>query len=218
MNPPEALAGQIDVSRETMDRLAAYVALVEKWQQRVNLVSASTLPDIWMRHIWDSAQLAPLVPASTGRILDVGSGAGFPGLVLAALCDVGSGAGFPGLVLAALCDAELHLVESDQKKAVFLQTVIRETGIRAIVHNRRIESLPPIGADIVTARALASLDRLLELLEAQLVPGTRCLFLKGARAEAELAAALDTRSDIIRRLHPSLTNPEAFVLDLTVTS
>ena len=200
MNFPEALAGQIDVSRETMDRLTAYVELVEKWQQRVNLVSASTLPDIWMRHIWDSAQLAPLVPAGTGRILDVGSGAGFP-----------------GLVLAALCDAELHLVESDQKKAVFLQTVIRETGVRAVVHNRRIESLPPIGADIVTARALASLDRLLELLEVQLVPGVRCLFLKGARAEVELAT-LDTRSDIIRRLHPSLTNPEAFVVDLTVTS
>ena len=199
MNLPEALAGQIDVSRETMDRLAAYVALVEKWQQRVNLVSASTLPDIWMRHIWDSAQLAPLLPTGTGRILDVGSGAGFP-----------------GLVLAALCDAELHLVESDQKKAVFLQTVIRETGIRAIVHNRRIESLPPIGANIVTARALASLDRLLELLEAQLVPGTRCLFLKGARAESELVA-LDTRSDIICRLHPSLTNPDGFVIDLTVT-
>ena len=199
MNLPEALARQIDVSRETMDRLAAYVALVEKWQQRVNLVSASTLPDIWMRHIWDSAQLAPLVPAGTSRIVDVGSGAGFP-----------------GLVLAALCDAELHLVESDQKKAVFLQTVIRETGVRAVVHNRRIESLPPIGADIVTARAVASLERLLELLEAQLVPGMRCLFLKGARAEAELAA-LDTRSDIIRRLHPSLTNPEAFVVDLTVT-
>ena len=199
MNLPEALARQIDVSRETMDRLAAYVALVEKWQQRVNLVSASTLPDIWMRHIWDSAQLAPLVPAGTGRILDVGSGAGVP-----------------GLVLAVLCDAELNLVESDQKKAVFLQTVIRETGIRAIVHNRRIEALPPIGADIVTARALASLDRLLELLEAQLVPGTMCLFLKGARAEAELAA-LDTRSDIICRLHPSLTNPEAFVVELTIT-
>ena len=199
MNFPEALAGRIDVSRETMDRLAAYVALVEKWQQGVNLVSASTLPDIWMRHIWDSAQLAPLVPAGTGRILDVGSGAGFP-----------------GLVLAALCDAELHLVESDQKKAVFLQTVILETGIRAIIHNKRIESLPPIGADIVTARALASLDRLLDLLEAQLVPGTRCLFLEGARAEVELAA-LDTRSDIIRKLHPSLTNPEAFVVDLTLT-
>ena len=200
MNLPEALAGQLDVSRETMDRLAAYVALVEKWQQRVNLVSASTLPEIWVRHIWDSAQLVPLVPAGTGRILDVGSGAGFP-----------------GLVLAALCDAELHLVESDQKKAVFLQTVIRETGIRAIVHNKRIEPLPSIGADIVVSRALAPIDRLLTLLEAQLVPGTRCLFLKGARAEVELAT-LETRSDITHRLHPSLTNPEAFVVDLTITS
>ena len=200
MTLPEALAGRLDVSRETMDRLAAYVAFVEKWQQRVNLVSASTLPDIWTRHIWDSAQLAPLVPEGTGRILDVGSGAGFP-----------------GLVLAALCDAELHLVESDQKKAVFLQTVIRETGIRATIHNKRVESLPAMQADIVTARALASLDRLLDLLDAQLVPGTRCLFLKGARAEAELAA-LDARRDIACRLHPSLTNPDAFVVDLTVTS
>ncbi|MEC8145925.1 MAG: RsmG family class I SAM-dependent methyltransferase, partial [Pseudomonadota bacterium] len=71
MTLPEALAGRLDVSRETMDRLSTYVALVEKWQQRVNLVSASTLPDIWTRHIWDSAQLAPLVPEGTGRILDV---------------------------------------------------------------------------------------------------------------------------------------------------
>ncbi len=200
MNLPEAISGQLDVSRETMDRLSAYVTLVEKWQHRVNLISASTLPDIWVRHIWDSAQLVPLVPAGTGRILDVGSGAGFP-----------------GLVLAALCDAELHLVESDQKKAVFLQTVIREIGIHATVHNERIESQLPIGADIVTARALAPIDRLLELLKAQLVPGTRCLFLKGARAEAELAK-LETHSDITYRLHPSLTNPEAFVVDLTVTS
>ncbi|MEC8516169.1 MAG: RsmG family class I SAM-dependent methyltransferase, partial [Pseudomonadota bacterium] len=113
--------------------------------------------------------------------------------------------------------AELHLVEADQKKAVFLQTVIRETGIRATIHNKRVESLPAMQADIVTARALASLDRLLDLLDAQLVPGTRCLFLKGARAEAELAA-LDARRDIACRLHPSLTNPDAFVVDLTVTS
>ena len=200
MTLPPALAERLNVSRETMDRLAAYVALVEKWQKRVNLVSASTLPDIWLRHIWDSAQLALLIPPATGRILDVGSGAGFP-----------------GLVLAALCDAECHLVESDQKKAVFLQTVIRETGIRAIIHNARVESLPPYQPDIITARALAPLDRLLDLLSAQMRPGTRCLFLKGAQAEAELGALAD-RSDIAHRLHPSLTNPQAFVIDLTVVS
>lgn len=200
MTPPSDLIDRLNVSRETMDRLAAYVALVEKWQKRVNLVSASTLPDIWIRHIWDSAQLVPLIPAETGRILDVGSGAGFP-----------------GLVLAAFCGAECHLVESDQKKAVFLQTVIRETGIPAIVHNCRIESLPSVAPDIITARALAPLDRLLDLLAAQMQPGTRCLFLKGAQAEAELDA-LKERPDINHRLHPSLTNPQAFVIDLTVES
>lgn len=200
MKPPPALASQLDVSRETSDRLAAYVALVEKWQKRVNLVSASTLPDIWIRHVWDSAQLAPFVPAGTGRILDVGSGAGFP-----------------GLVLAALCDAECHLVESDRKKAIFLQTVVRECGIPATIHTARIESLPPLQADIITARALAPMDRLLALLGDQLSPGTRCLFLKGVQAKSELAA-LGPRPDLSWELTPSLTNPDAFVVDLTVSS
>lgn len=197
---PPSLAERLDVSRETMDRLSAYVALVEKWQKRVNLVSASTLPDIWMRHIWDSAQLVPLIPSETGRILDVGSGAGFP-----------------GLVLAALCDAECHLVESDQKKAIFLQTVIRETGIRATIHNKRAESLPSLEPDIITARALAPLEKLLDLLAVQLRPGTRCLFLKGEQAEAELQA-IDYRQDIAYKLHPSLTNQHAFVIDLRLKS
>ena len=206
MRPPPALAARLDVSRETGDRLASYVALVEKWQKRVNLVSDSTLPDIWSRHIWDSAQLAPLIPPGTRRILDVGCGAGFP-----------------GLVLAALCDAECHLVESDQKKAIFLQTVVRECGIPATIHTARIESLPPLGADIVTARALAPMDRLLALLQDQLSAaggggsGTRCLFLKGAQARAELAA-LGPRPDLSWELTPSLTNPDAFVVDLTVSS
>lgn len=200
MKPPAPLVSRLDVSRETQDRLAAYVALVEKWQRRVNLVSASTLPDIWSRHIWDSAQLAPLVPEGTRRILDVGSGAGFP-----------------GLVLAALCDAECHLVESDQKKAIFLQTVVRECGIPAVIHTARIESLPSLGAEIVTARALAPMDRLLDLLADQLSAGTRCLFLKGAQAEQELAT-LGTRPDLSWELTPSLTNPDAFVVDLTVSS
>lgn len=197
---PAALAERLNVSRETTDQLTAYVALVEKWQKRVNLVSASTLPDIWDRHIWDSAQLAPLIPAGTRRILDVGSGAGFP-----------------GLVLAALCEAECHLVESDQKKAVFLRTVVRETGIRATIHNSRIEFLSSLAPDVITARALAPLGKLLDLLSAQIRPGTRCLFLKGAQAEAELGA-LDERPDIAHRLHPSLINPQAFVIDLTTES
>ena len=203
MKIPERIAVKLDVSRETMGKLESYVALVEKWQPRVNLVSPASLPDIWTRHIWDSAQLAPYIQGTSPRLVDVGSGAGFP-----------------GLVLAILTDAECHLVESDQKKAVFLSTVIRECGLTAKVHNHRVENLPCLEAAIITVRALAPLDRLLPLLATQLRPGTRCLFLKGARAEAELAAlakTADVTANVTWRLHPSLTNPDGSVIDLFVS-
>ena len=199
MNMPAPLAAQLDVSRETMRKLETYVGLVETWQPRVNLVSPASLSDIWMRHIWDSAQLALYVPRGAPRLVDVGSGAGFP-----------------GLVLAILTDAECHLVESDQKKAIFLSTVIRECGLTARVHNHRVESLPCLEAAIITARALAPLDRLLPLLATQLRPGTRCLFLKGARVDAELAS-LGKPANLTWRRHPSLTNPDGSVIDLLVS-
>ena len=199
MRPPESIAAMLDVSRETMRMLETYVALVETWQQRVNLVSPASLPDIWMRHIWDSAQLALHISDAAPRLVDVGSGAGFP-----------------GIVLAILTDAECHLVESDQKKAIFLSTVIRKCGLTARVHNQRVESLPCLEASIITARALAPLDRLLPLLATQLRPGTRCLFLKGAQAESELAA-LGNPANLAWRLHPSLTNPDSSVIDLSVS-
>ena len=199
MTIPERLAAQLDVSRETMTRLESYVALVQKWQRRVNLVSPASLAAIWPRHIWDSAQLVPHIPAGSPRLVDVGSGAGFP-----------------GLVLAILTDAECHLVESDQKKAIFLQTVIRECGLTATVHNQRIETLPCLEADIITTRALAPLDRLLQLLATQLRSGTRCLFLKGAQADRELAM-LGEATNLSWRRHPSLTNPDGSVIDLLVS-
>jgi 16S rRNA (guanine527-N7)-methyltransferase len=199
MNIPQAIAAKLDVSRETLRQLEAYVALVEKWQPRVNLVSPTSLRDIWVRHIWDSAQLAAYIPDGSPRLVDVGSGAGFP-----------------GLVLAILTDADCHLVESDQKKAIFLSTVIRECGLTATVHNDRVESLPCLQASIITARALAPLDRLLPLLADQLRPGTRCLFLKGAQAETELAS-LGAPANLSWDLHPSLTNPDGSVIDLLVS-
>ena len=117
---PEDFAKQLNVSRETLAALSAYVALLEKWQPRINLISPASLPDIWQRHVFDSAQLLAHMPEmrpdAPRRILDIGSGAGFPGLVLAIL-----GAG------------QLQLVESDQRKSVFLQTVIRELGLSATV-------------------------------------------------------------------------------------
>ena len=136
------------VSCETLDKLNAYLDLLEKWQKRVNLVASSTMKDAWQRHIWDSAQLVRFLEVDKPSILDVGSGAGFP-----------------GLVLAIMTEADLCLVESDQKKSVFLQTVIRECGLAAEVFNSRGEKLPPQGADVITARRQRSGDRLLDLLE-----------------------------------------------------
>ena len=150
---PEGFRAARDVSRETLARLESYAALLEKWSRAINLVGRDTLPDLWGRHMLDSAQLVDHLPPPPQdrprRLLDLGSGAGFPGLVLAIL-----GAG------------ELHLVEADGKKCGFLREAARASktsGAEVTVHHTRIESLPPLAVDVVTARALAPLPRLLEL-------------------------------------------------------
>ena len=186
----------LNVSRETIDQFKAYLELLEKWQIRINLVANSTLPDAWRRHILDSAQLARFFPPNTKKILDVGSGAGFPGLVLAILGGI-----------------EVELVESDQRKAIFLSTVIRSLGLSAKVHNQRVESLPNLAADVVTARALAPLPKLLKLIENQLSSGTICLFLKGSSVEDELTN-LKSYSTMLSKCYPSLSGPNGVVLEL----
>ena len=202
---PADLASNLNVSRETIEKLEHYASLVVKWQKSVNLVANSTIPDLWTRHIWDSAQLAPLVTAQKT--------ANAPLRIL----DIGSGAGFPGLVLSILTDAEVHLVESDQKKCIFMNNVIRECGLTARIHNVRLETLDDQKADIVTARALASMDKLMALLDGQLRPGLRCLFLKGRQVQDEIAV-LNDWTNLRWQLHPSLTQQDAFVVDLTVIS
>tara|TARA_B100000900_G_scaffold106250_1_gene88255 strand:+ start:194 stop:793 length:600 start_codon:yes stop_codon:yes gene_type:complete len=186
----------LNVSRETMDQFTAYLELLEKWQRRINLVANSTLPDAWRRHILDSAQLARFFPPNTRKILDVGSGAGFPGLVLAILGGI-----------------EVELVESDQRKAVFLSSVIRSLGLSAKVHNQRIELLPNLAADVITARALAPVPRLLKLIEKQLCSSTICLFLKGSSVEDELTN-LKTYSTMKSKCYPSLSGPNGVILEL----
>jgi 16S rRNA (guanine527-N7)-methyltransferase len=164
-------AAGIDVSRETLERLSRYLELLQRWQRAVNLVGASTLADPWRRHILESAQIAPHVPRSAATVLDLGSGAGLPGLVLALL-------GVPGV----------QLVESDRRKAQFLREAARATEAPVVVHAMRIEQLK-LRADVVTARALAPLPRLLELAAPVLAPHGLCLFLKGQSALDELTAA-----------------------------
>jgi 16S rRNA (guanine527-N7)-methyltransferase len=188
------------VSRETEARLDRFVDLLTAWQQRINLIAPSTEPKLWTRHIADSLQLLALAPGAL-RWADLGSGGGFPGVVLAcALADV------PG--------AQVHLVESNMKKAAFLREAVRITGVPATVHATRIvdfvEKLSqPV--DVVTARALAPLHDLLPMAYSLLKKGAWGLFPKGQDVAAELTEAAKCWN-IEASLVPSITDPSARIV------
>lgn len=192
------------VSRETKNRLEIYAELVRKWQRSINLVSPGTLDDLWSRHIEDSLQLARLIAAPM-RWIDMGSGAGFPGLVTA-------------ICLAEQQSGWVHLVESNNKKAAFLRQVIIETGARASVHAVRVEDL---GLDIgeigaISARALANLDELLRKAEpwAKRNPELQCWFHKGLEYGEEVRSARDRWSfDLVE--HPSVVQEGSVILQIT---
>jgi 16S rRNA (guanine527-N7)-methyltransferase len=193
---PTGFAKLANVSRETLDRLSAYVELLKAWNRRINLVGRDTIGDVWRRHILDSAQLFPLIPREARRLADLGSGAGLPGLILAIL-------GVP----------EVHLIESDQRKAVFLREAVRVTGAPATVHAQRIDRVPAFPADVITARALAPLPELLEICERFLGPRTICLFPRGRMVDEELTMLGEAWNIRLNR-HPSLTDPSGCILRL----
>lgn len=189
---------QLDVSRETHDRLLALQALTAKWTERINLISRSTRDEIWTRHILDSAQLFPLAPETAKTWVDLGSGGGFPGLVL-------------GCLLADRPGARITLIESDQRKCAFLRTATRELGLPADIVTRRIEQADPVGAEVLTARALAPLAELLPLAARHLAPGGLALFPKGHGAAQEIEAARHGWVfDCVTT--PSITDPDATLL------
>lgn len=194
---PVGFARVTGVSRETISRLMAYVELLETWNQRINLVGRNTMGDIWRRHILDAAQLYPLLPARTRIVVDLGSGAGLPGIVLAIM-------GVP----------ETHLIESDQRKAAFLREAVRVTGISAFVHAERIEKMPGFNADVITARALAEIDQLIELSGKFRTERSLCLFLKGESVDEELIAAEQAWNMKIERV-PSRSDPTGSIVKLT---
>ncbi|MBL8629676.1 MAG: 16S rRNA (guanine(527)-N(7))-methyltransferase RsmG [Rhodospirillaceae bacterium] len=169
---PNDLLKNENVSRETFSKLQIYVDLLLTWNKKINLISKSTEADVWRRHILDSAQLYPLIPQDCLNLTDLGSGAGFPGLVLSIM-------GVRGV----------RLVESDARKCAFMREAARITGATATVLNQRAETVLPGAVDVVTARALASLPELLTLATPFIGPKTTCLFLKGQHIEAELTEA-----------------------------
>ena len=200
MTDQEAALAPYSVSRETRERLERLAVLLAKWNPRINLVAKGTVPQVWTRHIADSAQIFALAPSARTWI-DLGSGGGFPGLVIGALAAEKN----PGL--------DLTLVESDARKCAFLSTAAREMEIRIRVVTQRIETLPPKAHDVVSARALASLPDLLEMAAPLVGPGSICLFPKGAGAASELTRAAETWH-IRHRAHPSRTDPDAVVLEI----
>ncbi|MBL4614427.1 MAG: 16S rRNA (guanine(527)-N(7))-methyltransferase RsmG [Magnetovibrio sp.] len=193
---PEQFQDQTHVDVDVMDRLQAYANLLIKWQAKINLVGPATVPHVWQRHMLDSAQLSTFIPKDK-KIVDFGSGAGFPGLVLACMRP----------------DLDVHLVESDQRKCAFLQEVNRTVGCGATVHNQRIETLAPLEADIITSRALASLDKLLSFAQMHSLSTGICLFLKGKRWLEELTEAQKNWIMQVQN-HPSRTDPAGMILEL----
>ncbi len=191
-------AADFGVSRETEDRLRDYAALLLRWNARINLVADSTLDEVWERHVLDSLQLLPLLPDLPGS-----------------LTDIGSGAGFPGLVLAAATGRETHLVESDRRKGAFLLEAARTLGLKALhIHSQRIEMARPPPAAILTARALAPLEKLLGFSTHLLAPDGFALFPKGKTADEELTAAARHWTMHVERF-PSRTHSAATIFRLS---
>jgi len=202
IDSPESFQRTFEISRETLDRLKTYAQLLVRWQKAINLVAPSTLSDFWHRHFADSAQLWRYRPPEARVWLDIGSGAGFPGLVLA--------------ILGAEAGATHHiLIESDSRKAAFLREVGRETGITVDILGMRIENPQTCAkvsaVDCITARALAPLPRLLEMSAPYFSPSTLGLFLKGRDVAVEIEQAAESWR-FAYELKPSVTDRDARVV------
>lgn len=201
MTTTHDLAG-LDLPPATLDRLEALEALTRRWTARINLVAPSTLPGLWTRHILDSAQLWPLASAGAATWADLGSGGGFPGLVIAALA---AETGAP----------HVTLIESDARKCAFLRTAARELSLPVTVLDQRAEAAPPQSAPVVSARALAPLSTLLPLVARHLAPGGTALLPKGRDWAAEIDAARTKGWTFTAESLPSITDPQARILRLT---
>jgi 16S rRNA (guanine527-N7)-methyltransferase len=203
--PPEAFGpaefhAASNVSRETLGRLKLFAGLLEDWNARLNLVSASSLTDLWRRHIWDSAQLVNLIPPEAANLVDLGTGAGFPGLVLA-------------IMLRERAPVRTVLYEATTKKCSFLNEAAMRTGAPVEIRHGRIEKADREPFDVVTARACAPLEKLFDYAQAFQGPATINLFLKGQSVAVELTEARKSWNMKALR-HPSRSDPSGAILEV----
>ena len=194
---PEQFAGVTSVSRETLVRLKTYAALLEEWNSRHNLISKSSMKDLWRRHFWDAAQLAGLVPAGKTTLVDLGSGAGFPGLVLAIMRP----------------ELRVTLIEATGKKCRFLEAVASALQLKTRVLNERVEDTPQVRFDVITARACAPLPLLLSYAQRFWGEGSRALFHKGQNLASELTEAHKSWRIKIEQ-HSSRSDPSGIILEI----
>ena len=193
---PEDVGAALSVSRETLSRLTKFVDLLLKWQRSINLIGPGTVDDVWRRHVLDCGQLVRFLPHRRARVLDIGTGAGLPGMVLGIL-------GVPNI----------QMIESDAKKCVFLREAARITETPVKIIEARAESALCEPADVVTARAVAPLTRLLELTEQYIKMNTICFFFKGKDLENELTD-IKNNWNMQFETHPSLTQRDGVILQL----
>lgn len=189
-----------DVSRETHEKLNTYCELLKKWNLKINLIAPSTISDIWQRHIQDSLQIAEHTLPKAGVWADLGSGGGLPGIVLA--------------VAFENTPAKFTLIESDGRKSVFLRTVTRSLCLKNVtIINDRIEAVPPLNADFISARALSPLTGLMPHLSRHLGPTGQAWLMKGARWKAELESVKENWAFNYRAI-PSKTESQAVILQI----
>lgn len=193
----DILNQHIRVPRETLDRLSIYHNLLLKWQAKINLISNDSIPDVWSRHFLDSAQLINHLPSLDHTIMDIGSGAGFP-----------------GMVIAILGGRDIHLVESDGKKIAFLREISRETQTPVTLHHNRIENVCLEKCDVILSRACSDLNQLLKLCEKNVSRGTISLFHKGKNYSNELEDAKKYWS-FESQILPSVTDKNGVIVKLS---
>ncbi len=197
LDPRFVLTEKFNVSHETLNHLTYYHDLLIKWQKRLNLISATTINNIWDRHILDCAQVCRFLPNTPCSILDIGTGAGLP-----------------GVIISILTEHHVHLVESDHRKCAFLRTVLSGVNTKATIHEKRLENMEHMKADIITARAFAPIPKLLRLTTKQHHPNLRFLLLKGRDVNSELINKDTWKTLRVTNKHASITSKDGCILEL----
>jgi 16S rRNA (guanine527-N7)-methyltransferase len=196
----EGFQNYLNLPQPLLEDLKTHVTLLKKWQKRINLVSTETLANVWNRHVLDSSQLYLLIPTGAKKVIDIGSGAGFPGLVLA-------------LYFKHYGGPEVHLVESDGRKCSFLTEVNRQTNAGVIIHTKRIEAISDLKGDVITARALAPLRKLIKMSQSFDTGDTTYIFLKGSKVREEL---IDAQKEWIMDVTETISQTHAVSKILTL--